>query len=142
MSFGMMIYLLSKTPLKDKICFAQHILMEFSLFAYNLCLLILAIAQNENTRAFFGGVRIFIMVLASFGTATLIMLKLTLRIKELYQQYNKAQKDSVNLIKSGENFVIEGNQNEINSETLSITESYQNKGIELPGNFQMLLESF
>ena len=156
MSFLMMIYLFSKTPIKDKICLAQHVLMESSLFAYNLCLLILVLmdlagVQAESTRAFFGGVMVFFMMMAPLGTAVLIAYKLTLRTQVLYQQY-KARKDALKLVGSGfkfkkvrarGKFVIGENHNEsshINSEALNPTESRQNnKGIVVTGNSDLSL---
>jgi len=96
LNFGMVAYLLLKAPLEEKFCFAQQILMESILFVYNLCLLVLAImdlagAEVESTRAFFGGIMVVILIVGPVGMAVLILLKLFLRLRDLYYQF-KAKK--------------------------------------------------
>jgi len=102
MSVGTLTYLLVKSPLKDRFCFAQHVKMESMLLVYNMCLLILVImdlagAQAESTRAFFGGIMVVILIVGPVGTAVLIILKLILRLQALHSQL-KANKEKAELV--------------------------------------------
>jgi len=100
----MLAYLLVKSPLKDRFCFAQQTLMESMLFVYNLCLLVLMImdiadAQAESIRAFFGGIMVVILIVGPVATAVLIVLKLFLKSRDLYQQF-RAEKEERKIFKS------------------------------------------
>jgi len=101
MSFFMTAYLLLKVPIKDKLCFVQHVTLESMLLIYNICLLVLVSmdltnTQAEGTRAFFGGIMVVIMIVGPIATALLIVFKLFLKLKESYYQFKK-QREAIEL---------------------------------------------
>ncbi len=94
-------------------------------------------AEAEMTRAFFGGIMIFTMIMAPVGTAVLIVLKLILKLREIYFKYIE-RKSIEKAIRRKEarahgNFVIENNGRN-NSEMQNLTDLYLNKGA-MTGSF-------
>jgi len=61
-------------------------------------------SEAESTRAFFGGVMVVILIVGPVGTAFLIVFKLFLRLRVLYDQYKPAQDNAKLVEKSGFQF--------------------------------------
>jgi len=102
LNFIITAYLVFKNPLKDKICFVQHLAIESMLLIYHICLFILAFmdhgsSQAEGTRAFFGGIMVVFLITGPIVTALLIIFKLFLISKDIYYKY-KAQKEAKELV--------------------------------------------
>jgi len=89
-------YLLLKRPMKKIINLIQQVLLESTIFVFNIGVFILAILdaqdqENSNTRENIGDMLIMINVIVPILSMVLIAIKILLIIWEFYQSYKNAR---------------------------------------------------
>jgi len=95
-NIAMVAYLVIKRPMKKLINLLQQLSIELVLIVFNLCLLILAFADNANNdsidlRNDIGEVMMMINLIAPIVSMGLIVIKIILIAWEFYQEYKQAK---------------------------------------------------
>jgi len=127
-------YLIGRKPMKKLINFLQQFTMEIILLLFNLCVLILAIADkmNSNTRALrlnIGEIMLVINLIAPSVTTGFIVIKFLLILFETYTEYkqSKVQKLQNLNIRSIERSSVTQDKLQNNPDSSPLNQEIQNR---------------
>ena len=86
-SFGMTFYLIIASPIRKKISFIQHLVIEIALLLYNVALVIFSVRPDADLKDTLGQMMMILYLIAPFITAILIVMKFLSNFYSLYKPF-------------------------------------------------------